>query len=101
MTAHTPGPWRIDPQIAVMNNSKTGMFQVAAEPLGIRHLIGVIGNGIHPEVAEANARLIAAAPDLLAALGNGVFLLEARESSSTEKDWIAKARAAIAKAKGE
>lgn len=51
-----------------------------------------------PECQHANARLIAAAPDLLAAL---VWAVETADTEQYEADWYAAARAAIAKAKGE
>lgn len=61
------------------------------------------GFGTHfdwPE-AEANARLIAAAPDMLAAL---VDMTECAEADGWDvngnAEWLNKARAAIAKAKG-
>jgi hypothetical protein len=56
---HTPGPWWIDKYAQV--------FTASGKPL---LLTGVaLTSGRHPqqEEAEANARLIAAAPDLLAA----------------------------------
>ena len=98
-TQHTPGPWiydgkmsggdllisaRVDPE-----NSQTYIAPVA-------FVEGDWTNGI----AEANARLIAAAPDLLTAL-------EAMTAASVDPMGIAAAKAgtlacqAIAKAKGE
>lgn len=47
-------------------------------------------------MGEANARLIAAAPDLLAALSELLPLWE----NGIEEPWIIRARAAIAKATG-
>jgi hypothetical protein len=54
------------------------------------------------EAAEAlaNARLIAAAPELLEALTALELLFAPCVSDSTQSDWIDKARAAIAKATG-
>lgn len=47
---------------------------------------------------KADARMIAAAPDMLAAL---VWAVETADTEQYEADWYAAARAAIAKAKGE
>ena len=47
---------------------------------------------------EAHTNLIAAAPDLLAALQ---WAVEAADTEQYEADWYADARAAIAKAKGK
>lgn len=50
---------------------------------------------------EANARLIAAAPDLLEALQALTVLFSPLAKDSTTANWIDKARAAIAKATGK
>lgn len=58
MAEHTPGPWRVlsaAPNHSLTINSARGQY------IG---LAGLQDNGAH----EANARLIAAAPELLAAL---------------------------------
>lgn len=59
MRDHTPGPWRFTvadgvPDAIVASNSDIGSAPVAKIVLGTEH--------------EANARLIASAPELLAAL---------------------------------
>lgn len=56
-----------------------------------------MGKGKHTEEARANARLIAAAPELLEAL---IELCAAPNKHRPERVWD-QARAAIAKAKGE
>ncbi len=72
MTAnkHTPGPWHMDPE------EVTGGFRIVPK-IGDRGLAVAIqrdaapaipGSGIDRATAEANARLIAAAPELLEAL---------------------------------
>ncbi|MBC2594913.1 hypothetical protein H5P28_11655 [Ruficoccus amylovorans] len=92
----TPGPW-------AYNATSEGWFDVG--PIGGRYR-GCTANvfnaecigGITNAEAEANARLIAAAPDLLEALEDIVDVLDALgEALAKVKD----ARAAIAKAKGE
>lgn len=86
-TKHTPGPWKL-------------------ERHGKGHGYDVVGGGPEPETvvydvrntrheqALANARLIAAAPDLLAALKDVLF---ATKGSSGILD---RAREAVAKAEG-
>ena len=83
--AHTPGPWSVGGPTEFVN-------QVRIEPC-----IGV-AYGAGGEVV-ANARLIAAAPDLLAALQKALdhCILPASSISAAE----AEARAAIAKATGD
>ena len=106
MTAkHTPGPWT------------TGRA-INAVDMGKFSFICPFGANSADQVAEikANARLIAAAPDLLQALEN---LTDAVQSGTSYADdtaagkalsilsgrsgttWLSDARAAIAKAKGE
>lgn len=77
---HTPGPWFLDHYGGVTANGED-----------VAHVVGAYGCVEN----EANARLIAAAPDLLAAL-RGLF------DNSTRADWptdlYQAAEAAIAKA---
>lgn len=59
---HTPGPWKVSPSteadfLGVYPDTGRSEFPVAKLPEYIK-----------AEIAEANARLIAAAPDLLAEL---------------------------------
>lgn len=61
--AHTPGPWEVDGNIAVRSSGPAGR-QVALAEISVR---GRPWDETYNE-AMANARLIAAAPDLLAAL---------------------------------
>lgn len=62
-TKHTPGPWKLDPSFDPITN----IFQQIA---GGGFFVATVthGNAKGREEREANARLIAAAPDLLAAL---------------------------------
>ena len=57
--AHTPGPW-------TARRMHTGGFDIM-DPRN-RDVVTVYGGGVETESREANARLIAAAPDLLDAL---------------------------------
>lgn len=103
MSDHTPGPWMFDKDNVGVNR---------ASGYGILNSEGTIGVTVHLkhlgfvtpdeliENAEANARLIAAAPELLVALEdmvkNDYASKQPGHFQRTEK-----ARAAIAKAKGE
>ena len=80
---HTPGPWKVNGYM-VRTDCKISLF-VANCCYGATDAI------------EANARLIAAAPELLAALE---WAVETADTEQYEADWYAAARAAIAKAKG-
>lgn len=87
MNKHTPGPWKThltDDTLVVDGNG-----------LVIAHMGGLYLGDDSP--MEANARLIAAAPDLLAALE--VIAADSRWTSG--EPTLMQARAAIAKAKGE
>lgn len=86
MSAHTPGPWVYD----------SGSFYAAVQlnDCGTTNEPPIIDMGAgRPEDSEANARLIAAAPELLAALE--------KIENETAATWVCDvARAAIAKATG-
>lgn len=86
-TKHTPGPWMI------FQSGNIGSAEVRT-PV---HLVIASGNvkGENIETAMANARLIAAAPELLEALDNLVNTPEVRIEDMQQ------ARAALAKARGE
>ena len=106
MSKHTPGPWKFEIAwagfSAIRGRDGQLIFGVAAGSDDERRL--------EPEI-EANAHLIAAAPDLLEALEDLRPILDAFERGQTryadlmgEADLvpeITKARAAIAKAKGK
>ena len=81
-TQHTPGPWNVSP------------------PCKLSPRYSVYHNGplVYVERGE-DARLIAAAPDLLAALEACLHRLDAHDDQSAPE--CLAARAAIAKATGE
>jgi protein-arginine kinase activator protein McsA len=98
-TLHTPGPWQ-DNDAGLIYGQVTGdddeapfVCDCCAEP----------GSGEYTEREKANARLIAAAPQLLDALQELVQRdrAEAAESGFTDDEmtWLEDARRAIAKAK--
>lgn len=98
---HTPGPWQIQRGVPI------GFGLVASA--GLRQKI-VSAEGVSDSEADANARLIAAAPDLLAALQaieddlSGVISVAAIDGQIERLPSLKAARdlarAAIAKAKG-
>ena len=99
---HTPGPWSVGLTIGSPHTSPEGpwgWYQTDIE--------GPAGEGCFLElrqyhgggVRDANARLIAAAPELLEALRGLVETSETRDRLAIE-DALIHARAAIAKAEG-
>ena len=99
---HTPGPWTVYDD---SNDGKTNRIEIAARGKTVARIYQSV-----PEEDLPNARLIAAAPDLLEAL---VELSESfvdtyfddprsdEEIDGHQEFWENKARAAIAKATGE
>jgi len=86
---HTPAPWKIHKNIG-----KKGELGIVADAAPC--IIAVMGNQREwPEEAEANARLIAAAPELLAAL---IAVMPILLHNRPDGQIYADARAAIAKA---
>ncbi len=95
MAEHTPGPWHWN-GIATIWNTRGNVGEVEREVI-IAQVVTDYVNRTHVEpipVIEANARLIAAAPELLAALEEVVRISDRKHNA-----WDA-AHAAIAKAKG-
>lgn len=99
---HTPGPWQ-----AKHRAGKDGMFRTeifSSEFGGIATCNWTpknCGNGVTGTYREANARLIAAAPDLLEALKLAEFVMDDCPMVSQQLvAAVAKARAAIAKVEG-
>jgi len=104
MNKHTPGPWEVtDLRHSIVvrtespNKTKYGASRYAA--------IGGFDRSDPDQLSEAlaNARLIAAAPDLLEALE--LMLDRFRDTEGSHGQWeeeaTENARAAIAKARGE
>lgn len=105
--AHTPGPWRIEKQDPNADFTAIGgpIAVVGGEATyeNIEFVIGESGDwGPHGDaVTTANAYLIAAAPDLLAACEKLVARIESDiEWTGNLTDEGDAGRAAIAKAKG-
>lgn len=90
---HTPGPWRANERRSLVPE-RFFVDHVADPTKGIRVLIA-------ENLSEANARLIAAAPDLLAALEDILGHPKGAECNVIGSCGVCKrARAAIAKARG-
>lgn len=97
MSAHTPGPWRYLPE---NGSPTTGQHMIAGGKPGYLAEVRDCGSGD----IKANARLIAAAPDLLEALRATLRCLEwheQRHGVGMDAKAVKDARAAIAKATGE
>ena len=101
---HTPGPWRIksDPMHFDTLTTVEGGAIGVRKPFGVQMIVQVGGDSDFQE-AEANARLIAAAPELLDLLNRAVRRLEIAHANGDTimREWIVEARAAIAKVEGE
>lgn len=99
MSKHTPGPWRVEPvedQEVLILTQEHGRI---AECFWIGD-----SQGPRLDATLANARLIAAAPELLEALRYCVGRLqdiETLESAPLALKYLADARALIAKAEGK
>ena len=91
---HTLGPW------VYFYKHKYDEHHVAVPALGRSFKLALFDNGCQSENAEADARLISAAPELLEALESALDALE-NEGVTFWSDTQDKARAAIAKAIGE
>ena len=97
-TKHTPGPWRIE-------DGEEGGYRIHYSGLvsnGASVVVGQLISGYTPSLEDA--RLIAAAPELLAALENALEDMRKHYACLPDDpgtDEMRQARAAIAKAKGE
>jgi len=110
VSAHTPGPWLHDHREGDNGYFNTEVFSPNDSWGVIATLAWVpqpLGNGVTGTYREANARLIAAAPDLLSALQGldeaycRAGLPLSRSERHEDRTRLIAARAAIAKATGE
>ena len=93
-TQHTPGPWKLD------GAANTGDLDIVA-PTGRVAMVDCEFSVETEDVLTANARLIAAAPDLLAALIElSDYVFDEYTASHLLCERAAEARAVIAKATG-
>ena len=96
MSKHTPGPWT-----ANKPTRDNGRAEIHAGCMLVAQAFNWMLDAEGDEQCWADARLIAAAPELLEALKALDVLFSPCVRDSTQADWIDKARAAIAKATGE
>ncbi len=88
MSTHTPGPWQVHGSHIYTADPKRALLAQVYNP----------GNKASDYPLVANAHLMKAAPDLLAACKEFVRKVEAGEARSTKS--YAEMKAAIAKAEG-
>lgn len=67
VSAHTPGPWEIGPRPTQIMTSLEAAMKYAPNQPYVYLMLASTDCDPHPDRSVANARLIAAAPDLLAA----------------------------------
>jgi hypothetical protein len=91
-TSFTPGPWFIDPKYPKVVQSKSNDENDMRDPV-ICEMYN--SDFVTPEHQEANAKLIAAAPELLEVLNE-----YANGEPLNEVKWYEKVKQAIAKAEG-
>jgi hypothetical protein len=92
---HTPGPWFFHRDELLHDGRPNGSLHLVAD-------VDQEGNGLDWQTNEANARLIAAAPDMLEALRRLEAMVRILPPDMDAPDSaLAQARAAIAKATGE
>ncbi len=96
--SHTPGPWT---DISDKPKCKGKWPPMAMVKAGGRSAIDCTDSGDSPSQDRANARLIAAAPDLLAALKLYVEKFEQDFGVKSAELALPEAIAAIAKAEGK
>jgi len=94
-TKHTQGPWVID-----WNVARLDIFSSEAKVLVASLRRSALSEDID-EAARANARLIAAAPDLLDSLSEIFDYAGGADSALHDEYVMDRARAAIAKAEGK
>lgn len=103
--SHTPGPWRVnESKISGKDNISDLTEIVGPQRNGSQRLIAKMYGCALPE-GQANARLIAAAPELLevfkAALWNVERVTKGRPVEPSLARWLEKARAVLAKVRGD
>jgi hypothetical protein len=101
-TQYTPGPWKV---VHTPTRKETFWAICTTNEAPHQAVIALVDGKSkyheeHPECAEANARLIASAPDLLAALEQLTQAVEVEGFAGVIPSAIDAARAAINKATG-
>jgi hypothetical protein len=90
MSAHTPGPWDSWPDSTTI--------RAGVPRPGIGTLVATVNSKQGPDEFAANARLIAAAPDLLAALKDWFADYAETRKGGEDDELVRRTRRAIAKA---
>lgn len=101
MNMHTPGPWNVQEAESCFRVVDYRALEYMSSRLcDVHHWSGESSNkrGPNREEARANARLIAAAPDLLEALE---LMVNTHDDGGWPSSTLVIARAAIAKAKDD
>ena len=78
-TGHTPGPWKINTAGMAINGQPFKITEVYVFAPGLQDDVAICAEVIDPasqKPSQANARLIAAAPELLEALKSAKWMLE-------------------------
>lgn len=81
----TPGPWRVDGHVGGNGVANYSIVSISGDAVGCAPVAEVLRNNPRPmpeQRIEANARLLAAAPELLAALETFVEMLEPNKITS-------------------
>lgn len=103
MSEHTPGPWRINRSERMLSQWGVGKDLYVGMVVADTPVAAITHSGLHFDEAQCNARLIAAAPELLEALqefaAHHACGCGHPYCKNCERDQFA--RAAIAKALGE
>ena len=105
-TQHTPGPWTFEGDHTHRSFNIRQLGHLIGTSDQAKHICTINNRPPHvlanrdPGIAEANARLIAAAPELLAVLKKWATFAH---DNYTDEDitWLVEMRAAIAKAEGK
>lgn len=101
MSAHTPGCWAIEPREVFGRGDRPGSAEVVVwDEDGEGYEIIVHDLSYDDPTSQANARLIAAAPELLVALEGLARLYESDEGCRQLPEYLA-AIEAIARARGQ
>ena len=96
MRQHTPGPWEVGDV-----DDFTEQFEVIQSGSKRQCFGCVVQRTICDGCSEADARLVAKAPELLEVLEYFIPLIESEQDDEQQAPWVEKARALIAEVKGE
>lgn len=101
VSAHTPGPWEIGPRPTQIMTSLEAAMKYAPNKPYVYLMLASTDCDPHPDRSVANARLIAAAPELLAACEAMIAADFGAAEWTPGMDVLARdMRAAVAKAVG-